>query len=102
MEILFWSNPREGIEIIEGYEENSAAAATARQKKSYWSDEDEEKLERMYGQFKEMWEKDPSEDILLNLCTMFEERKTRRQILLKLKEMNLIQVIQETCLFIKF
>ena len=46
----------------------------------------------MYGQFKEMWEKDKSEDILLNLCTMFEERKTNRQILRKLKEMNLIQV----------
>ena len=46
----------------------------------------------MYGQFKEMWEKDPSEDILLNLCTMFGERKTNRQILRKLKEMNLIQV----------
>ena len=46
----------------------------------------------MNGQFKEMWEKDPSEDILLNLCTMFEERKTRRQIMRKLKDMNLIQV----------
>lgn len=53
----------------------------------------------MYGQFKEMWEKDPSEDILLNLCTMFEERKTRRQIMRKLKDMNLIQV--RGTLFIK-
>ena len=48
----------------------------------------------MYGQFKEMWEKDPSEDILTNLCTMFEDGrvKTKRQILMKLKDMNLIQV----------
>ena len=119
MELLFWSNPREGMEIIDGYEENGGASATARQKKSHWSDEvmsranyelsalqlfndissqDEEKLERMYGQFKEMWEKDPSEDILLNLCTMFEERKTRRQILRKLKEMNLVQVGESSIL----
>ena len=38
MELLFWSNPREGIEIIEGYEENGGGV-TAKQKKSYWSDE---------------------------------------------------------------
>ena len=51
----------------------------------------------MYGQFKEMWEKDKSEDILLNLCTQFEERKTNRQILRKLKEINLIQVRKYFC-----
>ena len=39
MELLFWSNPREGIEIIEGYEENAMRTATARQKKSHWSEE---------------------------------------------------------------
>ena len=38
MELLFWSNPREGIEIIEGYEENGGGT-TAKQKKSYWSEE---------------------------------------------------------------
>ena len=38
MELLFWSNPREGIEIIEGYEENSVYSK-ARQKKSHWSEE---------------------------------------------------------------
>ena len=37
MELLFWSNPREGIEIIEGYEEN--AMASAKVKKSHWSEE---------------------------------------------------------------
>ena len=39
MELLFWSNPREGIEIIEGYEENAMASAKVRQKKSHWSEE---------------------------------------------------------------
>lgn len=39
MELLFWSNPREGIEIIEGYDESTTIGATARQKKSHWSEE---------------------------------------------------------------
>ena len=46
MELLFWSNPREGMEIIDGYDENGGAraSATARQKKSHWSEEVMDKL----------------------------------------------------------
>ena len=61
-------------------------------KKSYWSEEDEEKLARVYHQVKEM-EKDDSVDKLDSITFFFTESgKSRRQVAKKLKEMGLIQV----------
>ena len=92
MELLFWKSVRDAGEVVDGYDRDSSRS-TARQKASYWSEEDEEKLERFFHQFKEMAEKDPSEDILENLATVFiETRRTKRQIARKLREMQLITV----------
>ena len=61
-------------------------------KKSYWSEEDEEKLARVYHQVKEM-EEDESVDKLDSITLFFTDSgKSRRQVARKLKEMGLIQV----------
>ena len=47
MELCFWKDSREASEIIEGY---GTQAATKKQKKSFWCEEDEEKLTRVFHQ----------------------------------------------------
>ena len=47
MELLFWKTSRDAIEIVEGY---GTQAATAKQKKAFWSGEVEEKLTNVFQQ----------------------------------------------------
>ncbi len=47
MEICFWKTPNEAAEVQHGYDETKSSK-TARQKASFWSEEDEEKLERVF------------------------------------------------------
>ena len=71
-------------------------ASSKKQKASFWCEEDEEKLTRVFHQLQEMQEKQPEEaggDMLDSITAFFEEAgKTRRQVARKLKEMALITV----------
>lgn len=92
MEICFWKNSREATEIIEGY---GTQAATSKQKASYWCEEDEEKLSRVFRQLKEMEQNGAEEggDLLDNIAAFFiESGKSRRQVAKKMKDMALISV----------
>ena len=52
------------------------------------------RVSRLFHQFKEMHEKDPSVDILEGIESLMESTgKSRRQIVKKLKDMELIKVI---------
>ena len=92
MEICFWKTSREASEIVEGY---GTQAATKKQKASYWCEEDEEKLTRVFRQLKEMEEENKNDDSggdILDSITAFFQEKSRRQVARKLKEMALITV----------
>ena len=93
MEALFWKTTKEAEEVGSGQYESSGDR-TARQKASFWSEDDEEKLTRFFAQYKEMREKGEEDvDIVDSLTDMFEEAgKTRKQIIRKLKQLELIQV----------
>lgn len=93
MELLFWKSAGEAREIVEGYDD-SKGKASGRTKASFWSEEDEEKLIRVFHQFKEMQEKENgSGNILDDIETFFDESgKSRRQISKKLKQLGLIKV----------
>ena len=45
MELLFWKTSRDATEIIEGY---GTQSASAKQKKAFWSEEDEERLREVF------------------------------------------------------
>ena len=51
MEICFWKTSREASEIVDGY---GTQASSKKQKASYWCEEDEEKLTRVFHQLQEM------------------------------------------------
>ena len=45
MELLFWKTSRDATEILEGY---GTQSASAKQKKAFWSEEDEERLREVF------------------------------------------------------
>ena len=65
-----------------------------REKASYWCEEDEEKLRRVFHQLKEMEEKEDENGDMLDSITAFftDSNKSRRQVLKKLKDLELIKV----------
>ena len=91
MELLFWKTSREASEIIEGY---GTQKASDKKKSSYWREEDEETLERVFHQLKEAQERcDPEElrnndeDLLDSITVHFTAiGKDRRQVAKKLKD----------------
>ena len=95
MELCFWKTSREAAEIVEGY---GTQADSKKQKASYWCEEDEEKLTRVFHQIKEMKrdEKEESGDMLDSITAFFEESgRSRRQVAKKLKDLALITNIRE-------
>jgi timeless len=90
MESCFWKNSREASEIVDGY---GTQASTKSQKASFWCEEDEEKLIRVFTQLKEMQTKEEDGDLLDSITAFFTEAgKSRRQVATKLKQMALIAV----------
>ena len=51
MELCFWKTSREASEIVDGY---GTQASSKKQKASFWCEEDEEKLTRVFHQLQEM------------------------------------------------
>ena len=100
MESCFWKTSREAKEIAEGY---GTQAASKKQKASFWCEEDEEKLTRVFHQLKQIQEeeKEPGGDLLDSITAFFEDSgRTRRQVARKLKEMALITVSYQEFLVI--
>ena len=109
MELLFWKTSRDAMEIVDGY---GMQATTAKQN-SFWSGEDEEKLTNVFPQVKkvmmmmtimkvtnvsqqvkEMEAREPSDDMLGTIVTMFErDGCSRRQVGNKLRELGFISSI---------
>lgn len=91
MEICFWKNSREAAEVVDGY--GTQVGLNQKQKASYWCEEDEEKLTRVFHQLKQMEFKDEGNDMLDGITAFFTDAgKSRRQVARKLKEMALISV----------
>lgn len=93
MELCFWKTSKDANQIVEGYDANEEASA--RQKKAYWSEDQEDTLRRVFTQLKEAHEQKSSEDgDLLDAITahFVESNKSRRQVAKKLKDMGLIEV----------
>lgn len=91
MELCFWKTSKEAMEVVDGYETNENASK--RGKASYWSEENEETLVRLFHQFKEMQAKGEIFNMLDSLEPFFEKSgKTKRSIVKKLKELQLIKV----------
>ncbi|QQP56772.1 Protein timeless -like protein, partial [Caligus rogercresseyi] len=88
IELCFWKNVKEAIEVVEGY--GTQGGGTEKAKASYWSEEDEETLIRVFQQTMAMENKP---DDILDSITMFfhESAKSRRQVARKLKGLGLIQ-----------
>ena len=116
MELCFWKTSREASEVVEGYGTQAASKVSIchyseaifdcfsshshstlnsqREKASYWSEDDEEKLRRVFHQLKEMEEKENENEDMLDSITAFftDSNKSRRQVLKKLKDLELIKV----------
>ena len=116
MELCFWKTSREASEVVEGYGTQAASKVSIyhlmktflvaspifsfltlnsqREKASYWSEDDEEKLRRVFHQLKEMEEKENENGDMLDSITAFftDSNKSRRQVLKKLKDLELIKV----------
>ena len=97
MELFFWKTTREASEILEGY---GTFASNKTSKASFWTEDDEETLSRVYEQLKiskvENQNEDTDNDLLDSITAHFVgSGKSRRQVAKKLKAMNLIEDIKE-------
>ena len=87
MELCFWKTPREAEQIVEGYRDEPK-----NKRLQYWTEDQEETLERVFKQLKE----EENEDMLDAITAHFSEsNKSRRQVAKKLRDMGLIQNIRE-------
>ncbi|XP_069086800.1 protein timeless homolog isoform X2 [Pleurodeles waltl] len=90
VELLFWKNTAVVVDMTEGYQNTKQGITGAKSKRVRWTPEDETQLRDLYLQFKEMPDTDVDviDNILAHLKTP--NTKTRRQVILHLVEMNLI------------
>ena len=90
MELCFWKTSKDAHQIVEGYDKETTSD---RQKKAYWSDEQEDTLRRVFAQLKEQ-NTDEEGDLLDAITAHFvESNKSRRQVAKKMKDIGLIEVI---------
>nr|AUI80375.1 timeless 2 [Euphausia superba] len=93
VELLFWKNNKEATEIECGYDDSSTKSSV---KAASWLEEEEDELQRLHGEFRFMEERPEGKDVLdLIEENMINKRRTRRQIVAKLKDMGLINNAQE-------
>lgn len=90
VELLFWKNTAVVVDMAEGYQNTKQGITGAKSKRVRWTPEEETQLRDLYLQFKEMQDVDVDiiDNILAHLKTP--NTKTRRQVILHLVEMNLI------------
>ena len=93
MEILFWKNSKEAVDIECGYD----VPQTTKSAQAIWSEEEDDEIMRLYEEFKNK-EMNPDEDkdvVDLILANLIREDRTRRVVLKKLKDLGLITGVQD-------
>ena len=99
MELFFWKTTREASEILEGY---GTYVSNKSSKSSFWTEDDEESLNRIFHQLKDARAEENNEtnssdgDLLDSITAHFvSSGKSRRQVAKKLKDLHLIEDIKE-------
>ena len=99
MELFFWKTTREASEILEGY---GTYVSNKSSKSSFWTEDDEESLSRIFHQLKDARAEENNEtnssdgDLLDSITAHFvSSGKSRRQVAKKLKDLHLIEDIKE-------
>ncbi|XP_073408343.1 protein timeless homolog isoform X2 [Dendrobates tinctorius] len=92
VELLFWKNTNLIREITEGYRKPDEEESTANRKRIKWTPQDEEELQSLYLQFKEVEGVDVIDNILANLKP---GTRTRKQIINHLVQMGLADSVMD-------
>lgn len=100
MELLFWKTARDASEILGGY---GTHTTSTNNKASFWTEDEEETLERVFHQLKESTgqynptdHSSTEQDLLDSVTVHFTSSgKSRRQVARKLKALHLIKDIKE-------
>lgn len=91
VELLFWKNIANIREMTEGYRTDEESGPNHRIPS--WSPEEEQELETLYLQFKE---EDGGKDVIDNIMEHIKnETRTRKQIAVKLVQLNLVDSIKD-------
>ncbi|XP_069826562.1 protein timeless homolog [Dendropsophus ebraccatus] len=92
VELLFWKNTSLIREITEGYRKPGEEESVASHKRIKWTPQDEEELQRLYLQYKDVEDGDVIDNILANLK---QGTRTRKQIINHLVQMGLADSVKE-------
>ncbi|XP_066948216.1 protein timeless homolog [Macrobrachium rosenbergii] len=89
-ELFFWKDNREAVEIVCGYEFSASGREAA---KRSWTEEEEDEVRRLYEEFKDtpMESLESRDCVNLILDNLIDQKRTRRAIIKKLKELGLIR-----------
>ncbi|XP_073519784.1 protein timeless homolog isoform X2 [Phyllobates terribilis] len=92
VELLFWKNTNLIREITEGYRKPGEEESDANPKRIKWTPQDEEELQSLYLQYKEVEGVDVIDNILANLKP---GTRTRKQIINHLVQMDLADSVKD-------
>lgn len=92
VELLFWKNTNVIREITEGYQKPGEEESDVSRKRIKWTPEEEEELQRLYLQYKEVEGVDVIDSILANLKP---GTRTRKQIVNHLVQMGLADSVKD-------
>lgn len=92
VELLFWKNTNVIREITEGYQKPGEEESDASRKRIKWTPEEEEELQSLYLQYKEVEGVDVIDSILANLKP---GTRTRKQIINHLVQMGLADSVKD-------
>lgn len=93
MEILFWKNIKEAVDIECGYD----APISTKAMKSVWSEEEDDELIRLYEEFKDrQFDPDDEKDVAdLIFQNLIRQDRTKRMVIKKLKDLALIENVKQ-------
>ncbi|CAJ0938588.1 unnamed protein product, partial [Ranitomeya imitator] len=92
VELLFWKNTNLIREITEGYRKPDEEESDSNRKRIKWTPQDEEELQRLYLQYKEVEGVDVIDNILANLKP---GTRTRKQVINHLVQMGLAESVMD-------
>ncbi|XP_074652885.1 protein timeless homolog [Tubulanus polymorphus] len=91
MELLFWKNVRDAVELTEGYGSYQSEATRVKQ---LWTEEQDAELLHLYDEFKDR-EEDDKDVVDIIMDNLIDKRKTRRQVIIALVRLELIGSARE-------
>ncbi|KAM4044613.1 protein timeless homolog isoform 1-T4 [Anomaloglossus baeobatrachus] len=92
VELLFWKNTNLIKEITEGYRKSDEEESDANRKRIKWTPQEEEELQRLYLQYKEIEGVDVIDNILANINP---GSRTRKQVINHLVQMGLADSVKD-------